>query len=111
MTTHLHSDASQAANRWKLDPGRVRRALALVEYEKVRQGNFDKSDPAFDVFSLSRPGLVHTVNPSRHTCTCEDHTFNHQICKHRIAVYLYQQRLKRAAAQKQENQLIQDLGF
>ena len=110
-TDDLHVDAARAVDAWKLDPARVRRALLILSYDYVRAAHTEKIDPEFDVKSLSRPHIVHTVNPERHTCTCEDHTINHQICKHRIAVYLYRQRLERTAAQAQEDQLLKDLGF
>ena len=110
-TADLHADAAQAVQSWNLDPERVRRALLLLSYDYVHAAHTEKIDPEFDVKSLSRPHIVHTVHPDRHTCTCEDATFGGQVCMHRLAVYLYRQRLQRSAAQAKTNQLLSDLGF
>lgn len=106
----ITADAARAVDKWKIDPIRTRKALVLISYGKVRQAHYGLH-PQFDVKSFT-PGISYTVDPENHWCECPDSTKGKIICKHRIAVYLYMQRLKRSKekAAKEKN-LLNDLGF
>jgi hypothetical protein len=106
QTVDIQAEAITAINRWQLDPARVRRALLIISYEYIHQVSFG-FPPLYDVKSLSRKGTVHTVDPESHHSNCEDSTLGGNICQHRIAVYLYRQRLART----KETQCFPDLGF
>ncbi len=105
-TADLDQPATQAIHKWNLDPERVKKAMIILSYGHIRKTV--KTWPMeFEVRSL-RSGNWHTVSPDEHTCTCKDTVFSSQICKHRIAVYLYEQRLKRF---EKESRLLNDIGF
>lgn len=113
-TADLDQPATQAIQQWNLDPERVRKAMVILSYGSIRKTV--KTWPMeFEVRSLSSDSW-YTVSPDEHTCTCPDTLFSPQICKHRIAVYLYEQRLERQAiaspvSSGKESQLLEDIGF
>lgn len=108
-TADLDQPATQAITKYKLDPNRVRKALIILSYgcvTKTYNGQGIEPDE-YEVKSLSSDSF-YTVTPDEHSCTCPDTVFSPHICKHRIAVYLYEQRLERMS---KTNQLLQAIGF
>jgi len=49
-----------------------------MEYYKATK----KSDDVYEVYSENGTAKTYTVDLSRKSCTCPDHTYRHRECKH-----------------------------
>jgi hypothetical protein len=104
--TTLQSLAAEAITRYHADPARVERALAICE-----RGGFNIGCPRWDENGMpvqqsdrDLPDLVivrssggrgwYFVRPRAKTCSCRD-SQQHNICKHRIAVWIWYELIKR----------------
>lgn len=116
---------------WKIDPARAQRALQILTQHKAgtmvlqarKDENGEPIQPSNNLFIVrGSSGGWYYVHPQEHTCTCKDSTKGKNICKHRIAVYLYTQQIERTQAavrtnaawkngSSREKQLLNDLGF
>jgi hypothetical protein len=116
---------------WKIDPKRAQRALRMLTDWKpgtmVMLAQKDEmNNPVSNEANLwivrSSNGGWYYVRPDKHTCTCQDYKRGN-ICKHRLAVYLYTQQIERTRAQviaeakkmakdgKFSDLLLSDLGY
>ena len=100
--------ADEAIQKFHLDPARTERALLILANHNVVMARIDEMGqditPTRDAYAVKSPktpsssDVWHIVRPSRKSCTCRDHAAGN-ICKHRIAVYLYTELPRRQFAQ------------
>ena len=112
---------------WKIDPARAQRALHILTKHKVgtmvlqarKDENGNPVKPSNNLFIVrGSGGGWYYIRPQEHSCTCKDSTIRRNICKHRIAVYLYIQQIERTmaaikseAAASKANQTLKEIGF
>jgi len=104
--------AEEAVHKFGLDPNRVILAVDIAaSHGMIYNKNCNPGE--FDVRSRNGRGWYH-VNTRTKSCTCPDSQLGHNICKHRVAVWLYTQAIVRphAEARRVEQAIImQELGY
>jgi len=102
--------ADEITFNWKVDPDRLQKALEIVA---LRTAIFWKFCPpgCFDVRASSKGW--YRVDTYARTCTCQDSTRGN-VCKHRIAVWIYTQQIARTHAEvshRPPETILQELGY
>ena len=102
--------ADEIAFTWKVDPDRLKKALEIVAQ---RTAIYFKYCPpgVFDV-RATKTGW-YRVDTRARTCTCQDSTRGN-VCKHRIAVWIYTQQIARTNAEvshRAVGTILKDLGY
>jgi hypothetical protein len=92
MTTY-ETLIEEAANKWHIDAARLQKAAAIAA-GRTNIYSHNCKPGEYDVRSQGNPGGWYRVNTKAHTCTCKNSQRGH-ICKHRIAVWLYTETIKR----------------
>ena len=110
MTITYIDLAKEITFNWKVDPDRLQKALDIVAQ---RTAIFWKFCPpgCYDVRASSKGW--YRVDTRARTCTCEDSTRGN-VCKHRIAVWIYTQQIARTNAEvshRKINTILKDLGY
>jgi hypothetical protein len=114
MTTYA-TLAAEATARYHLDPLRVDRAINIIENHTVMMARVDEDGkqitPTHAAYAVKSPAkksnqpdaVWYIVRPADKSCQCYDsHAGN--ICKHRIAVYLYTELPRRQFAEIAQTQ-------
>ena len=103
----LQSLATEAINHYHADPARVERALLICERGKwdISRAQWDELGMPVKWIDQDVPDLVivrssggrgwYYVRPRARTCSCRD-SQQHNICKHRIAVWIWYELIKRS---------------
>ena len=110
MTITYQDLAKEITFNWKVDPARLQAALDIVAQ---RTAIYFKYCPpgCFDVRASSKGW--YRVDTRARTCTCEDSTRGN-VCKHRIAVWIYTQQIARTNAEvshRAVEKILQELGY
>ena len=85
--------AAEAEARWKVDSARLLKAIEIVT-GRTNIYNHHCSPGEYDVRSQTALNGWYHVDTHAHTCTCKDSQRGH-VCKHRLAVWLYTEQIKR----------------
>ena len=110
MTIFYFDLAKEITLNWKVDPDRLQKALDIVAQRTSIFWKFCPPD-CFDVRASSKGW--YRVDTRARTCTCEDSTRGN-VCKHRIAVWLYTQQIARTNAEvshRAVEKILQELGY
>ena len=75
--------AEKAIQKYRLDPARVDRAVEIVIRKNIRYIN--------GIAEITASDEKEFYSVTLKSCTCPDSTVNKQICKHRIALWMYEQ--------------------
>ena len=110
MTITFQDLANEIAFTWKVDPDRLAKALEIVNH---RTAIYFKYCPpgVFDVRASSKGW--YRVDTHARTCTCQDSTRGN-VCKHRIAVWIYTQQIARSHAEvshRAPETILKELGY
>ena len=110
MTITYQDLANEITFKWKVDPDRLAKALEIVAQ---RTAIYNKYCPpgSFDVRASSKGW--YRVDTHARTCTCQDSTRGN-VCKHRIAVWIYTQQIARTHAEvshRAVGTILQELGY
>ena len=90
--------AAEAETRYHAEPSRLLKAVEIATKGTTNIFNTRCPDGSYDVRSQSALNAWYRVDTKAHTCTCKDSQRGH-ACKHRLAVWLYTEQIKRTRAQ------------
>lgn len=89
--------AAEAEARWHPDPTRLFKAVQIaVENHSIY--NLHCPPGEWDVRSQTALNAWYHVDTKHHSCTCQD-AQQGNLCKHRLAVWLYVEQISRTHAQ------------
>jgi hypothetical protein len=105
----------------KVDVSRIRSALELCQSSLVhREVDPITLDYVYMVRSWSSKHIHYQVNLKEKSCQCKDHQYGN-ICKHRIAAYIYKTELEKQEARQPQpqpkqkvtipNEILTELGY
>jgi hypothetical protein len=103
--------AKEVETKWHIDPTRLLRALEIAQGNNIY--NQKCSPGVWDVRSQSNSTAWYRVDTHARSCTCRDSCLGN-VCKHRLAVYLYTQMTARPLAEARRRsipQVMRELGY
>jgi hypothetical protein len=108
MATHYYTIPEIAketlAKYPQVDPERMKRAVELADARNLHIAGYDENGeaiprPSYDAMIIKGSKGWYIIRPKAHKCTCPD-CKKGNICKHRLAVYLYRELLRRTYGEK-----------
>jgi hypothetical protein len=112
ITITYRTLAAEAEAKWHPDQTRLQKAVQIVE-GKTSIYNQHCEPGSFDVRSQTALNSWYHVDTKRHTCTCTD-SDRGNVCKHRLAVWLYVQQITRTHAEairRPQTVIMRELGY